>query len=114
MLRHTDAREPRDYGGDDTVSEQMETRHVVLARDEEPCQCLKFLVKEREARFSELRNRELAPHHFEHSVDIKHQPDRVDSSYLIGIAPYWYSSGNKACVAISPMSPRVGMIDTVV
>ncbi len=78
----------RNDGRDDTVSEQMETWHVILARCEEPCQYLKVFVEKREARFSEPRNLEFAAHHLEDPVGIKNQPNGIDPSYLIGIAPY--------------------------
>jgi hypothetical protein len=65
-------REPRNDGRDDTVSEQMEARHVILARSEKPRQYLKVLVEECEVWFSEPRNLEFAVHHLEDSVDIKH------------------------------------------
>jgi len=80
--------EPRNDGRDDTVSEQRETGHLILARGEEPRQYLKALIKKREAWFSELRNLEFAAHHLEDPLHIKHQPDRIDPNYLIGIAPY--------------------------
>jgi hypothetical protein len=92
----------------------METRHVILAQSEEPRQNLEVLVEKREAGFSEPRNLEFAAHHLKDPVDIKHQPDRIDSSYLIGIAPYRQASGDEACVAISPMTPRVRSIDIAV
>jgi hypothetical protein len=107
-------RDPRDDGRDDTVSEQMETRQLVLARSEEPRQHLKVLVEKREAWFSEPRNLEFAAHHLEHPVDIKHQPDRIDPSYLIGIAPYRKASRNEACLADSPMPPQVRSIGAAV
>jgi hypothetical protein len=89
MARRTEMRKPRDDGRDDTVSKQMETRHLILARSEEPRQHLKTLIEKREAWFSKLRNLEFAAHHLEDPVDIKYQPDRIDPNYLIGIAPYW-------------------------
>jgi hypothetical protein len=87
MVRRTELRDPRNDGRDYTVSEQMKTRHVILARSEEPCQSLKVLVEKREARFREPCNLEFAAHHLEEPVDNKHQPDRIDPSDLIGIAP---------------------------
>jgi len=107
-------RDPRDGGRDDTVSEQMETRQLVLARSEEPRQHLKVFVEKREAWFSEPRNLEFAAHHLEHPVDIKHQPDRIDPNYLIGIAPYRQASRNEACLADSPMPPQVRSIGAAV
>jgi len=107
-------RDPRDDGRDDSVSEQMETRQLVLARSEEPRQHLKVLVEKREAWFSEPRNLEFAAHHLENPVDIKYQPDRLDAGYLIGIAPYRQASRNEACLADSPMPPQVRSIGAAV
>jgi hypothetical protein len=104
----------RNDGRDDAVSEQVETRQLVLARSEEPRQDLKVLVEKRKARFGEPRNLAFAAHHLEDPLDIKHQPDRVDSSDLIGIAPYRQASGNQACVAVSPMPAQVRSIGTAV
>jgi hypothetical protein len=114
VVRRTELRDPRNDGRNDTVSEQMETRQVILARGEEPRQHLKVLVEKREAWFSEPRNLEFAAHHLEDPVDIKHQPDGIDSSYLIGIAPYRQASGNEACLADSPMPPQVRSIGAAV
>src|SRR5258708_19520236 len=96
-------RNPRDDGRDDTVSEQMETRQLVLARSEEPRQHLKILVEKREAWFSEPRNLEFAAHHLEHPVAIKHQPDRIDPTYLLGIPPYPQPTRTPPCLAHSPI-----------
>jgi hypothetical protein len=114
VVRRTEVRDPRNDGRNDTVSEQMETRQLVLARSEEPRQHLKVLVEEREAWFSEPRNLEFAAHHLEHPVDIKHQPDRIDPNNLIGIAPYWQASRNEARLADSPMPPQVRSIGAAV
>src|SRR5438132_6478744 len=100
-------RDPRDDGRDDTVSEQMETGQLVLARGEEPRQHLKVLVEKREAWLSEPRNLESVAHHLEHPVDIKHQPDCIHPGYLIGIAPHRHARRNKACLADPPMPPQV-------
>jgi hypothetical protein len=114
VVRRTEMRDPRNDSRNDTVSEQVETRQVILARGEEPRQHLKVLVEEREAWFSEPRNLEFAAHHLEHPVDIKHQPDRIDPNNLIGIAPYWQASRNEARLADSPMPPQVRSIGAAV
>src|SRR5260370_36863868 len=99
-------RDPRDDGRDDTVSEQMETRQLVLARSEEPRQHLKVLGEKREAWFSEPRNLEFAAHHLEHPIDIKNQPDRIDPNYLIVIAPHRQACRNETVLADLPVQPH--------
>src|SRR5260370_39509337 len=100
-------RDPRDDGRDDTVSEQMETRQLVLARSVEPRQHLKVLVEKREAWISEPRNLEFASHHLEHPVDVKDQSDPTNPNYLTAIAPYPQASTNEARVPHSPTPPPV-------
>jgi len=98
--RRTEARNPRNDGRDDTVSEQKKAGHVVLAQSKEPSQDLKVLVEKCEAGFGETDSLEFAAHHLQHPVDIKHQADAdsflsipfgdmVIFSVLVGLAIYW-------------------------
>ena len=85
----------------------METRHFVLARSEKTRQHLKILVKKRQPRFGEARNREFAIHDLEDAVDIEHQPNRIDPDDLIGVTPDRQPSRNKACMAVMPVPSYV-------